>query len=115
VGVAPGTYYIAAPGGWTAGGAVDNAGFKSAGGETGPALFKLTVNPYEGKLGDVDGDSIVTGADVLLVRKYIAKLTADVNEAVADVDGDGQVTGSDALLIRKYIAKLITEFPAEQN
>ena len=110
-GVEPGTYYLAAPGGWTAGGAVDNDGFKSAGGETGPALFKLTVEPYEGKLGDVNGDTQITGADATLISQYIAKLTQNVNESVADVNGDGNVTGADATLISQFIAKLIDAFP----
>ena len=114
VGVEPGTYYIAAPGGWTAGGAVDNAGFTSAGGETGPAVFKLTVHPYEGKLGDVDGDTVITGADAALVSRYVANLTTDVNESEADVDGDGFVTGADAALISRYVANLIDSFPAEE-
>jgi hypothetical protein len=63
VGLAPGTYYLAALGGWSAGGAVDNAGFQSAGGETGPAVFKLVVNEYKGKLGDVNNDTQITGED----------------------------------------------------
>lgn len=115
VGVAPGTYYIAAPGGWTAGGAVDNAGFKSAGGETGPALFKLTVNPYEGKLGDVNGDGIIASDDATLILRYVAKLTTEINESVADVNGDTFVASDDATLILRYVAKLIDSFPAEQN
>ena len=115
VGLKPGVYYIAALGGWTKGGAVDNAGFTSAGGETGPAVFKLVVNEYEGKLGDVNGDTQITGADATMVMQYVAKLTTEVNEAVADVNGDGTVTGADATLIIQYVAKLISSFPAESK
>ena len=115
VGLEPGTYYLAALGGWTAGGAVDNGGFVSAGGETGPAIFKLVVNEYEGQLGDVDNDSIVSRVDAMLVSQYVAKLITDVNESVADVDGDGVVTRIDAMLISQYVAKLIDTFPAEEK
>lgn len=115
VGLEPGTYYLAALGGWTEGGAVDNAGFQSAGGETGPALFKLVVNEYEGQLGDVNGDTQVTSKDAILIQQYVAGLAAGVNETVADVNGDGSVTSKDAILIRQYVAGLISAFPAEQT
>ena len=113
VGLEPGTYYLAALGGWTAGGAVDNAGFQSAGGETGPALFKLTVNEYEGQLGDVNGDTQITGKDATMILQYVVKIATGINEAIADVNGDGSVTGKDATLILQYIAKVISAFPAE--
>ena len=110
-GVEPGEYYLAALGGWTAGGAVDNGGFVSAGGETGPAVFKLTVNEYEGKLGDVNGDTQITNADATMIMRYVAKLTTEVNETTADVNGDGVVTNADATMIMRYVAKLIDSFP----
>lgn len=110
-GVEPGVYYLAALGGWTAGGAVDNGGFVSAGGETGPAVFKLTVNEYEGKLGDVNGDTQITNADATMIMRYVAKLTTEVNETTADVNGDGVVTNADATMIMRYVAKLIDSFP----
>lgn len=105
-GVEPGTYYLAAPGGWTKGGAVDNDGFKSAGGETGPALFKLVVNEYEGKVGDVTGDAQITGADALAIQRYIANMGDKINDAYADVNGDSNVTGADALAIMRMVAGL---------
>ena len=114
-GLEPGTYYIASLGGWTEGGAVDNDGFKSAGGETGPAVFKLTVNEYTGQLGDVNGDGYVNATDAGLVRRYVAKLDAELIEGVADVNGDGYINATDAGLIRRYVAKLIPSFPAEAN
>ena len=109
----PGTYYISGLGGFTEGGGKDNAGFVSAGSEAGPSFFKLVVNEYEGKLGDVDGDTEITGNDVMMIQRYIAKLNSEINHAVADVDGDGEVTGNDVMLIQRYIAKLITSFPAQ--
>lgn len=115
VGLEPGVYYIAALGGESAGGGVDNAGFVSNGMEIGPAVFKLIVNEYEGKLGDVDGDTEITAQDATMILQYAAKLTTSINYAIADVDGDGQITAQDATMILQFAAKLITEFPAEEN
>ena len=110
----PGTYYIGALDGFTDGGQADDAGFVSAGSETGPAFFKLTVKAYNGKLGDVDGDTRITTADATAILRYVAKLTKDINDSIADVDGDNKVTTADATTILRYVAKLITTFPAEK-
>ena len=112
-GLEPGTYYIGAIGGFEAGGQADAAGFVSAGYETGAAFFKLVVNEYNGKLGDVDGDTEITGNDALMIQRYIADPSNGINDAVADVDGDGMITGNDALLIRRYVANIITSFLAQ--
>lgn len=112
-GLEPGTYYIGAIGGFTGGGQSDNAGFVSTGSETGVTFFKIVVKEYNGKLGDVDGDTQITGKDALMIQRYVAKLTDEINDAIADVDGDGKITGKDALLIQRYVAKLITGFPAD--
>ncbi len=63
-----------------------------------------TVDVREGLLGDVDGDGLITNADVLMIYKYIynAKLYP-LDEAAGDVDGDGSVTNADVLMIYKYI------------
>ena len=111
----PGTYYIGALGGFTSGGGTDDAGFVSAGSETGAAFFKLVVQEYNGKLGDVDGDTNITTYDALLIQQYVAKLTDEINHSIADVDGDGDVTTYDALLVQQYVAKIIDSFPAEMK
>lgn len=115
VGLEPGTYYLATLGGWSSGGAVSANGSSTSGGEAGPSVFKLIVNEYEGKLGDVNNDTQITGKDATMILQYVAKLTSAVNETVADVNGDGSVTGKDATLILQYVAKLIDSFPAEQT
>lgn len=112
-GLEPGTYYIGGIGGFSEGGGADNAGFVSAGSEAGASFFKIVVQEYNGKLGDVDNDTVITGNDALLIRRYVADITDSINDAVADVDGDGIVTGNDALLIRRFVAGAITNFPAE--
>lgn len=115
VGLEPGTYYLATLGGWSSGGAVSAAGSSTSGGEAGPAVFKLIVNEYEGKLGDVTNDTKVNAADAAEILKYVAKQISTVNVTVADVTGDGKVNAADAAEILKYVAKQITSFPAENK
>ena len=112
-GLEPGTYYIGGIGGFEAGGGKDAAGFVSTGYEAGAAFFKLVVNEYDGKLGDVNGDTQITARDAAMVSQYVAKLSTEINEGIADVNGDGKVTIWDAALINQYVAKLIDSFPAE--
>ena len=113
-GIEPGTYYIGALGGFTEGGGADNAGFVSAGAESGAAYFRLTINEYDAKLGDVNQDTKITADDAALILRHVAKL-ATVNEGVADVSGDGKVTADDAALVLRYVAKLISSFPADET
>ena len=111
-GLEPGTYYIGAIGGFEEGGGKDDAGFVSAGYEAGAAFFKIVVLEYDGKLGDIDGDTEITGNDALMILRYVAGAGKNINDAVADVDGDGMITGNDALMILRFVAGSITSFPA---
>lgn len=110
-GLEPGTYYIGGVGGFSAGGQADNAGFVSAGYEAGASFFRIVVQEYNGKLGDVDGDTEITSNDALMIQRYVTKMTKDINDAIADVDGDGEITSNDALLVQRYVTKMITDFP----
>ena len=112
-GLEPGTYYIGGIGGFEEGGGADNAGFVSAGYEAGASFFKIVVQEYNGKTGDLDGDTEVTGNDALMILRYVANAANSINDAVADVDGDGMITGNDALMILRYVAGAITNFPVE--
>ena len=112
-GLEPGTYYIGALGGFTGGGDKDDAGFVSTGAEAGPSVFKLTVNAYDGKPGDVNGDTVIDAKDATVVLRVAAKLETNVNSGVADVNGDGLVDAKDATLILRYAAKLIDTFPVK--
>ena len=60
--------------------------------------------------GDANGDGSVDMKDVLLTRKFIAKMNVQIDEAAADVNRDGSVDMKDVLLMRKFIAKLIGAF-----
>ena len=60
--------------------------------------------------GDVNGDGVVNGLDVMLIRKYMVNYDYDTElstvevQAGADANGDGTVDGLDVSLLRKYIA-----------
>ena len=114
-GLEPGTYYIGGIGGFSEGGGVDNAGFVSAGSEAGASFFKIVVQEYNGKLGDVDNDTEITAKDATQVLKIAAGSVTDYNDAIADVDKDGSITAKDATMILKYAAGSITTFPADSE
>ncbi|MBO4798041.1 MAG: hypothetical protein J5494_04630, partial [Candidatus Methanomethylophilaceae archaeon] len=51
----------------------------------------------------------------LLLRKYLARQSVDIDAGDADLTGDGKVSGLDSLLLRKYLAKqpvVFADFPA---
>jgi hypothetical protein len=73
------------------------------------------VQEYNGKTGDLDGDTEITAKDATLVLKIAAGTVTDYNDAIADVDGDGSVTAKDATMILKYAAGSITTFPADSE
>ena len=112
-GLEPGTYYIGAKGGFTAGGQADNAGFVSAGYETGASFFKLVVKAYNGKLGDANGDTDINAKDATVILRYAAGLEVELNEGIADVNGDGDVNAKDATMILRYAAGLLDAFTAD--
>lgn len=56
------------------------------------------------KAGDANHDGSIDMKDVLVIRKYIANLTADLDLKAADCNGDGEVDMKDVLLLRQYIA-----------
>lgn len=54
--------------------------------------------------GDVDGDGVVNGKDVTLIRRYNAGWDVDINLLAADANGDGVINGKDVTQIRRYNA-----------
>lgn len=60
--------------------------------------------------GDANGDGVVNGKDVLLLRKYMANYDYDTGtsgitvHSGGDSNGDGVINGKDVLLMRKYMA-----------
>ena len=66
---------------------------------------KLDLKP-EGVVGDLTGDTNVSSADYVKVRKHIMG-TGVIDDSrltyLADVNGDGRITSADYVKIRKYI------------
>lgn len=55
--------------------------------------------------GDVNGDGRINGADVALVRRYIAGgYGVEIDLRAADVNDDGRINGADIALVRRDIA-----------
>ncbi len=69
-----------------------------------------TSNPEDVFKGDVTGDDSIDMKDVLMLRKYIAQMDADIVAANSDVNSDGNIDMKDVLMIRKYIAHIISSF-----
>ena len=117
-GLEAGTYYIAAEGGFTKGTGKPGAdGFVSAGAESGPAYFVLTVEEDETqiKVGDVNMDGVVDSRDANLVISYYygnVELTQE-QLGLADVDGIVGVDIRDANLINSHYYGMLEVFPVE--
>lgn len=109
-GLEPGTYYIAAEGGFTQGSGKPGAdGFVSRGAEAGPAYFVLTVEEADVQLGDVTGDGEIDTEDAGVIIDFyygVIDLTAEQRMA-ADVNGDGIVDTEDAGLLIDYYYGLV--------
>ncbi len=56
--------------------------------------------------GDANKDGAVNMKDVLVVRKYLASMTTDLDLKAADMNGDGAVNMKDVLALRKSLAGL---------
>ena len=54
--------------------------------------------------GDANGDGALNMKDVLVLRKFLADLPVEMDEAAADVNGDGAINMKDVLQMRKIIA-----------
>ena len=58
------------------------------------------------KPGDVNLDGQIDNADVILVRRYVAKWSSvTIDKTAADVNKDGNIDNADAILLRRYVAK----------
>lgn len=57
------------------------------------------------KPGDVNADGSVDNADVILLRRYVAKWNnITIQKDAADVNKDGEVDNADVILIRRFVA-----------
>ncbi len=55
------------------------------------------------KLGDIDGDNLITGKDCVAVMQYINGGSVDVIADAADVNDDGKVNSKDYVLLVRYL------------
>ena len=55
--------------------------------------------------GDANNDGVINMKDVLTLRKLLADIAVEINEAAADFNGDGSINMKDVLGLRKEIAK----------
>ena len=55
--------------------------------------------------GDANSDGVINMKDVLTLRKLLADIAVEINEAAADFNGDGAINMKDVLGLRKEIAK----------
>lgn len=62
----------------------------------------ITVKAVEP--GDVTGDGVINGMDLLRLGKYLAGWDVEIDKDGADVTGDGKVNGMDLLRLGKYFA-----------
>jgi hypothetical protein len=53
--------------------------------------------------GDVTGDGVVDGRDLLRLAKYLGGYDVSINSANATVNGDNAVDGRDLLRLAKYL------------
>ena len=60
--------------------------------------------------GDVNGDNLINGQDVVRLKKYLANYDYDTETSTieifagADANGDGTVNGQDVVRLKKYLA-----------
>ncbi|MBQ2899916.1 MAG: dockerin type I repeat-containing protein [Oscillospiraceae bacterium] len=54
--------------------------------------------------GDSNNDGEVNVFDLLVSRKYLARISTEINMSASDVNGDREVDVFDLLMLRKYLA-----------
>ena len=69
------------------------------------------------KLGDVNGNNLITSTDSLAIKQYLVDKTGKLDTIAyaryaGDVDNDGKITTNDADLIENYVVHMVNTFPA---
>ena len=83
--------------------------YPSAAGDTYIAnqIAKALNLSFAGLLGDVDGNGVVNGFDLLRLKKYLAGENVEIVAGNSDTTMDGAINGFDALRLQKYLAGAI--------
>ncbi len=76
-------------------------------GESKASVVKSGESDSDNLPGDLNNDSFIDMKDVLMIRKYIAKIDVECNEQNADVNGDDFIDMKDVLLLRKFVAGVV--------
>ncbi|KHD35935.1 endoglucanase [Clostridium acetobutylicum] len=65
----------------------------------------LTTAQKSSVKGDVNGDGVVNGRDLMELRKYLAGSTSNIDLNAADLNNDGAVNGRDLLELIKLVSQ----------
>lgn len=68
------------------------------------AVVNGSVTIYHGVPGDIDGDLKVNTKDAILLFRYVAGWSVDVDPDALDVNGDNKVNTKDAVTLFRYVA-----------
>ncbi len=70
------------------------------------AYRELGSNVHDGTRGDFDGDGVINGTDLTILRKILlgALDTSEMPEGIADFNNDGSVDVRDLVSMKKYLA-----------
>ena len=74
-----------------------------------PATVDLRQSEKSTLYGDINGDGVIDGRDVIRLRKYLSTYDPETGTAEAEVtagadcNGDGSITGQDLVRLRKYL------------
>jgi len=70
---------------------------------------KFTVNLNAGggagSYGDINGDSRIDSADLVLFQRYFAQPGVSINQTGGDCNGDGRINNADLILLKKHFAQ----------
>jgi N-acetylmuramoyl-L-alanine amidase len=65
-----------------------------------------TISEITYKMGDVNRDGKVDNADLILVARYVVKITDYIDFRYADLNGDGDITNVDIIRLAKLLVNL---------
>jgi len=70
------------------------------------AYRELGSNEHDGTRGDFDGDGVINGTDLTILRKILlnSQDTSEMPEGIADFNNDGSVDVRDLVSMKKYLA-----------
>lgn len=66
---------------------------------------KSSVTIFLSIRGDADGDLSVSGADVVMLARYLVDMETEIDQG-ADVNGDGSIDGRDLVKLSRYLIDL---------